>query len=172
MNLRLRIIPRKKYGNLTTIRRAGSKNGHPLWLCRCDCGIVKSIDGPAVYKGTTKSCGCSRYIKPYESLYNYCMFHAKRERPELEHTLTLKQFLKFTKTSQCHYCGAAVEFAKRNINGKRAVRYNLDRKNNNKGYCAANLVVCCKLCNYTKGNRFTYKQFLEIGRVIRSFHES
>lgn len=161
----------KVYGKLLVIRRAEDKNRHVQWLCTCECGVKKPVDGPGLLKGSIKSCGCSKYIRPYESLYNYCMFHALREHSELTHNLTYEQFFEFSKTASCHYCGDSVAFVARNINGKRAIRYNLDRKDNSVGYCKFNLVVCCKRCNYTKGNRFTYEQFVEIGKVIRSFRE-
>ena len=160
------------FGKLIVLKRAENKNSHPQWLCKCECGTIKPVDGPGLRHGLIKSCGCSIYIRPYESLYNYCMFHANREHPELLHTLTFEEFVEFTASPFCHYCGEAVVFVVRNINGARAIRYNLDRKNNAEGYCKPNLVVCCKVCNYTKGNRFTYEQFIEIGKVIRSFHGS
>ena len=28
------------------------------WLCRCDCGVVKSVDGHGMKRGQIKSCGC------------------------------------------------------------------------------------------------------------------
>ena len=157
------------FGKLTVLHRDGTKGSQAMWWCRCECGVEKSIAGGGMRGGRQNSCGCSRYIRPYESLYNYCMFHARRERPELQHTLTYEEFLKFVSKRLCHYCGKGVEFVARNINGKRAIRYNLDRKNNFRGYCAENLVVCCKVCNYTKGDRFNYDQFVQIGKVIRSF---
>ena len=159
----------KVFGKLTVLARSGSKGGQPVWLCRCECGVEKGIAGNSLRTGRQRSCGCSKYIRPYESLYNYCLFHAAREHPELDHTLTYEEFLTFVNDLSCHCCESAVEFVARNINGKRAIRYNLDRKDNGRGYCADNLVVCCKRCNYTKGDRFTYEQFVQIGKVIRSF---
>lgn len=34
------------------------KNGNIRWLCRCDCGVEKSISGTALQSGQTLSCGC------------------------------------------------------------------------------------------------------------------
>ena len=161
----------KVFGKLTVLRRDGVRNNQAMWWCQCSCGVQKSINGHSLRKGAIKSCGCLKCIRPYESLYNYCMFHAEREHPEFVHNLTYEQFLEFTKIPTCHYCEDSVAFVARNINGLRAIRYNLARKDNGVGYCSYNLVVCCKSCNYTKGNRFTYEQFVEIGKVIRSFRE-
>jgi hypothetical protein len=157
------------FGKLEVLRRAGVKGRQALWLCRCECGVEKPVSGGSLRNMKQQSCGCSKHIRPYESLYNYCMFHARREHPELLHNLTYEEFLEHVNTPLCHYCSAEVAFVERNINGERAIRYNLDRKDNLQGYCKENLVVCCKSCNYTKGNRFTYEQFVQIGKVIRSF---
>jgi hypothetical protein len=160
----------KRFAKLLVLCKASPKNRHAMWKCQCDCGVVKDVDGAGLQTKRIKSCGCIRRLRPYESLYNYCMFHAKREHPELAHTLTYSQFLEFTKITKCNYCGEFVEYAEHNTNTVRAIRYNLDRKDNGVGYCKHNLAVCCKSCNYTKGDRFTYEQFLKIGKVIRSFH--
>lgn len=155
-------------GKLTVLRKGGIKGGQLQWWCKCECGTEKEIAGSSLRKGQ-KSCGCEKYIRPYESLYNYCIFHAHREHPELQHSLTYEEFLMFVSEKVCHYCGAPVTFVRRNINGSRAIRYNLDRKDNSLGYCHDNLVVCCKRCNYAKGNRFTYAEFVQIGNTIRGF---
>ena len=38
--------------------------------------------------------------------------------------------------------------------------------NTYKGYSIKNCVVCCTVCILTRGNRFTYEQFLEIGKLL------
>lgn len=36
-----------------------------LWLCRCDCGTEKIVDGSSLKSGTSKSCRCPTY--PYRN---------------------------------------------------------------------------------------------------------
>ena len=54
----------RRIGHLTVIRRAGSyvpPGGFgitALWLCRCDCGTEKLVNGSCLRRGTTRSCGC------------------------------------------------------------------------------------------------------------------
>ena len=49
----------KKFGRLTVIKRVGSsKKKSIIWLCKCDCGNKKEIDGWYLRNGDTKSCGC------------------------------------------------------------------------------------------------------------------
>lgn len=52
-----------KFGRLTVIKRAEdhiTPAGHhsAQWLCKCECGNVKSISTTGLYYGKTKSCGC------------------------------------------------------------------------------------------------------------------
>jgi hypothetical protein len=64
------------------------------------------------------------------------------------------------------------EWIKENILEKNCVYCNdncnggIDRIDNSKGHTKDNCVPCCILCNSTKSNRFTYKEFKEIGKVI------
>lgn len=50
----------KKYGLLTVIERANSKNGETKWICQCDCGRKTVVRGRNLTSGAIKSCGCLR----------------------------------------------------------------------------------------------------------------
>jgi hypothetical protein len=50
-----KLIAIKKTEELTTDRNA-------IWLCKCDCGNDKNIAANSLMSGTTKSCGCKKYI--------------------------------------------------------------------------------------------------------------
>lgn len=71
-----------KYNKLTIVERRGSdKNGHPLWLCKCDCGNYKIYRGDKVKTGKIKSCGC--LIGQHHGLCNtrlYKIFDGMKER--------------------------------------------------------------------------------------------
>src|SRR5579859_7434756 len=47
-------ITRKRFGRLIALDYAGKSR----WLCKCDCGIIKSISTSKLNNGETKSCGC------------------------------------------------------------------------------------------------------------------
>lgn len=48
-----------KFGKLTVIKRYESdKHGNLMWLCECECGNKKIINGNSLKSGATKSCGC------------------------------------------------------------------------------------------------------------------
>lgn len=47
------------FGKLTVIRKVESKNkGRARFLCRCECGNVKEIDGAHLRRHEVLSCGC------------------------------------------------------------------------------------------------------------------
>ena len=46
------------FGKYTVIRECGRKNGHVAWLCRCDCGREKVVNGAFLRNGKIQSCGC------------------------------------------------------------------------------------------------------------------
>ena len=52
----------KRYGNLTVIQKLPSKvypNGRTMamFLCRCDCGVEKTISATRLRTGKVTSCG-------------------------------------------------------------------------------------------------------------------
>ena len=51
-------ITGNRYGRLTAIRCAYSKNGRQFWDFQCDCGSVCTIRKANATTGKTKSCGC------------------------------------------------------------------------------------------------------------------
>ena len=50
-----------KYGKLTVVEYAYTKNNRAYWNCQCECGNVVAIQGPHLRAGNTISCGqCAR----------------------------------------------------------------------------------------------------------------
>ena len=48
----------KRFGKWTVI---GETEGYSNWYCECDCGTRRYVPRYTLLKGTSKSCGCSRY---------------------------------------------------------------------------------------------------------------
>ena len=48
----------KRYGRIVVIARDGTAKSEAAWLCQCDCGNHKRINGAAIRAGLTTSCGC------------------------------------------------------------------------------------------------------------------
>jgi hypothetical protein len=51
--------PGERFGRLTVLRQDtdGAQRGSLRWLCRCDCGQIRSIRGSDL-RNYTRSCGC------------------------------------------------------------------------------------------------------------------
>jgi hypothetical protein len=71
---------------------------------------------------------------------------------------TRNEFYEWLESSSCYYCGSS-----------ETQTLGLDRLDNGKGHNKDNVVVCCELCNTTKGHRFTVEQMKKIGEVIKTF---
>lgn len=50
----------QRFGRLIVIKRIGTKHGHPLWLCACDCNNKAEVTTSDLRSGGTSSCGCLR----------------------------------------------------------------------------------------------------------------
>lgn len=48
----------KRFGRLTVLEWIPSARGNARWLCRCDCGTEKVVNGKSLRNGHSKSCGC------------------------------------------------------------------------------------------------------------------
>lgn len=46
------------YGRLTVIGPGPERPHHKHWLCQCECGTLRVINGISLRKGATRSCGC------------------------------------------------------------------------------------------------------------------
>lgn len=163
----------RRFGRLTVLRRNGTKGHAAIWLCRCDCGREKSVASNAMTSGKTRSCGCGRHIprpwlriRPYEALYNaWRKLCAARD---LRVEITYEQFVSYTQTAQCFYCGESVAWAEHNPGKCGATAcVNLDRKDSSLGYSSENIVVCCRRCNLSKRDLFTCEEFLVMMAALR-----
>lgn len=50
----------QKFGYLTVIKRTENKGKHTMWLCRCECEKVVTVNGYDLRKERIKSCGCKK----------------------------------------------------------------------------------------------------------------
>lgn len=145
------------------------------WLCRCDCGNEKIIQGCNLRNGTTKSCGCirddlrkdwatgpgglsdTRRLPPGEAAFNslYSGYRASARERNLVFELSKEEFRELT-SSNCFYCDVEPSALRYNSKNKTPTPYTyngVDRKNNSIGYITSNVVSCCKMCNFVKGAR-------------------
>lgn len=61
----------KRFGKLTVIERTNDyvyKNAtSPLWLCQCDCGNIKAVQGGNLRNGVVTHCGCNKQSSKEEA---------------------------------------------------------------------------------------------------------
>lgn len=168
MNKKFIDLTGKVFGKLKVIglhAPHSDKTHSSLWDVQCPCGTVFTKYASNLVRG--KGMGCDscyrahRKLRPYEALYN-TLVSLSRGRVPLR--ISYKQFLKFTDIKQCFYCEEKINWQPFKVNG-----YKLDRKDNALGYTPDNCVVCCPRCNRAKSDHFTYSEWLQIGKLIRSW---
>ena len=168
---RIRDIQNQRFGNWLTLERApNSADGRARWLCECQCGsgIRKTLYSTNLIKGNTRGCGCnySKRLLPYEALYRRVRDYGASYSRTIEFTLSYEEFVEFTKQDICFYCHSPVTWAKYNVTWNGSA-YNLDRKDNDKGYTKENCIVCCGRCNKGKNKLFTFNEWYEMTECFR-----
>ena len=148
------------------------------WLCKCDCGNERIIWGSYLLTDFIKSCGCfhkeliqtCNRKRPYEWMLVRLRRKSKNRWGSI---LTYDELLEFIKINKCHYCESDVIWNMySSCHSKRlSSKYNLDRMDNSLGYSKDNCIVCCSVCNYFKGDRFTYDEMVEIGKTFQKLRK-
>jgi len=163
-----------RFGKLLTVRRIGKKAGCPWWLCKCDCGKEKRTLSSSLISGKTKTCGCGyghpqpwHRKRPYESLYNCFVRTAATKQRNTD--LSYEQFFELTKIGTCFYCGGPIIWIPYNQGRVGPQAYNLDRKDNSKGYTLNNIVVCCHQCNMMKRDWYSCDEFLVVMKALKEY---
>jgi hypothetical protein len=59
----------QRFGKLFVVRIVGKRN--KSYLCKCDCGTERSINGKKLLLDDMKSCGCERGMRPPNDLMGY-----------------------------------------------------------------------------------------------------
>lgn len=136
-----------------------------FYLCRiCEAEISSQHSYLKKHSGLCTS--CVQKGRPLGQAYTQLLGNKHRERVDVQ--LTYEEFYELCKIPNCHYCYIPIiRTLKRGEKGYKG--YFIDRKDNDKPYVLDNCVPCCWKCNQTKGNRFTYEQFMKLAEVIRTF---
>lgn len=59
---RVEDFKRKRFGKWIVIKRDKVSKKEVRWICKCDCGTVKSVSSNSLKKGTSTNCGCERFV--------------------------------------------------------------------------------------------------------------
>jgi len=69
-----------QFGKLTVIRQANNIGKNRAFLCECECGTLKTVQGRYLRLGTVKSCGCSRKGDPKSAHPLYFIWKGMHKR--------------------------------------------------------------------------------------------
>ena len=147
-------------------RKSGGPRKTYIFKCEipgCNEEIRCRVDSLKTHSG--KCLSHSHKKRPFESIYN----SLRNDHRKLEVHLTYDEYLEFTRISKCSYCVRPInwtEFAY--TEGKFISRsYFLDRIDNKLGYSKDNCVVCCTRCNRSRGDYFTYDEWVRMTECFR-----
>jgi len=142
----------------------GKRRRFHIFKCE-SCGVLFERRADCLGRGPANHCNsCVHRKRPFESLYN-SLYNDWRGTPV---ELTYEEFVTFTMQQQCHYCGQPVPWAPYGTVGGKFINraYHLDRKDHTQPYRKDNCVVCCTICNRLRSNKFTYTEFVQIGKLL------
>jgi len=117
-----------------------------------------------------RKCSNKNQKRPYEAVFNTARDRilGRYDRAKArEFTLTFEDFLSIVETGKCHYCHVPVTWAKHAIH-KTDSGHHMDRKDNEIGYTVENLVACCVRCNFSKGDRYSYEEWMAMTECYRN----
>jgi hypothetical protein len=152
----------KRFGKWVVLSRVYCRSKNVKWLCRCDCGIEKEVDGNNLRDSKSLRCRNCLFLISGESLFRDSLRTYKKgaERRGLVWDL-LEKDVRNLFDSSCYYCGAKPEkrYVPRQLRKGNFLRNGIDRKNNDVGYIPDNCISCCTRCNRMKLN-MTYSVFI------------
>jgi len=161
--------PGEKYNRLTIISfHHSDKRWRKHYLCLCDCGNEKVIQGTLITSGNTKSCGClSKEVKstlnrlPNDGgVINHLILQYKRHAKDrgIEFNLSRSEFESLIR-KPCFYCGMPPSNNKITKNCSGFLYSGIDRIDSTQGYFIDNCVPACSICNIAKRD-LTKQEFL------------
>lgn len=155
--------------------------GRPVQTKKCwDCGIRKYLDKfpkfkrgylkrfSYCYKCQSKRIGHWRKANPDKVLIKdrrrassagrrWSRFKRYCRISKITLQLSVDSWLDIIENQGCTYCGSTLP----------KFGVGLDRKNPKGPYSRQNVTPCCMLCNATKSNRFSFEEFLLVGKQIK-----
>lgn len=167
-------ITLQRFGKLTVLYRAcGVSKGAVKWLCTCDCGTVRDINGHSVRSGLQTSCGCDgkrarekdRTYAILKVLFKLNIVGSPASKRGLERNITFDEYVQMIH-KPCVYCGTEWSNIAKDKATKEVLYHNgIDRIDPTKGYILENCVPCCKHCNRSKFEQSKEEYFSYIKRV-------
>lgn len=177
----------EKFGLLTVIKHAGKPSKRHRWICRCDCGTEKNIQGNHLTYGKIKSCGCLKKrsgkdspffrghgeipLDVFSVIRRGAAGGGKFNRRPKEFLITIKYiwelFLK--QNRKCALTNLDIGFEGRAISRKKKstskITASLDRIDSSKGYIEGNVQWIHKDINIMK-NDYDVNHFIAMCKLV------
>lgn len=137
---RMKDITGQRFGRYVAIGPVGRDVDRSImWECRCDCGIIRNVNGSNLRSGKSQSCGCGLNRET----------HGMHKSPEYKSWEAMKARCYNPSTNQYHdYGGRGITVCDRWINSfenyyadmgpRPSSGHSIDRKNNDLGYSPGN----------------------------------
>lgn len=101
------------------------------------------------------------------------VYRRNAKKRSIEWDIDTKEFIKIIQMD-CVYCGAKPSSSAQRWDGSQQskdgsgdfVFNGADRVNNSKGYITGNVVACCKVCNYLKGQLSQEELLWQIAAIV------
>ncbi len=169
----------QKFGRLTVIgidEDYKFKYRRTKWLCKCDCGNIRSVRTQQLRTKTTQSCGCLRKQLAKERTappilicqkYVYTNYKSRARQKNFDFDISLDYFTSLTQ-EKCFYCNASPSNKVKRLDYE--FFYNgIDRIDSTKGYVHGNIVPCCRTCNFAKGDSTLLDFFKWVEKIYKIF---
>lgn len=166
----------KRFGRLLVINKHSSFKGHVKWLCKCDCGNECVVQGSSLKSGNTTSCGC--YKREYsKELYStvrqndkhlYAVWNGIKQRCFNKNNKSYKNYGGRGITMDKEWANNYESFYKWAIQSGYKQGFQIDRIDNNLGYCESN---CRFVNNLVQANNKRNVKFHEINGVSKTLSE-
>lgn len=147
--MKLAVKRNKTFGLLTAIKRDWTRLDRVYWICKCSCGIIKSVRSDSLGKGTV-SCGCYSRELNRKAHENAGSITFKNSKGRLFYYMVVKPLynqIKHRDNNECVLCGAKIDLHIHHILRKSRYPQFIFEPNN--------LCVLCDNCHFFdahKGN--------------------
>ena len=135
----------QRFGRLVVLHEDGrSKNGKVLWRCKCDCGNEVTVNGNSLRGWITLSCGCyhrERHMTHGMSktrLYRIWVAMLTRSGVYEGADEETKRYYRYRGITVCDEWLIFDNFCKWALDNGYEDGLEIDRKDNNRGYCPEN----------------------------------
>jgi hypothetical protein len=165
----------KKFGMLTVLNSAeNDSKGHLMYVCECECGVIKNIHGTHLRAGKTVSCGCKNKLKGISSDFWYNIIkgslRVRTSRNKLEVNITKEYIynLFIEQEGKCKLSGVPIKLPQKWKDNESTA--SLDRIDSSLGYIVGNVQWVHKHINVMK-NIYPQDMFIYLCNQVTKNNE-